>query len=99
MPPALAATPQAKALAKASDPSVYNIVQLIYRSATYEGQSKDFEFSRQTMEEHWQAGKRDAARTLAHPEVLERPTAAHSVKVYDFLTAGAQQEKEAKAGR
>jgi NTE family protein len=93
MPPELAATPQAKLLAKASDPSVYNIVHLIYRSATYEGQSKDFEFSRRTMEEHWEAGQRDAAMTLAHPEVLTLPTAAHSVRVYDFLTPETAQTR------
>ncbi|SFK39729.1 patatin-like phospholipase family protein [Caulobacter sp. UNC279MFTsu5.1] len=86
MPPQLAATPQAQLLAQASDPAVYNIVQLVYRSATYEGQSKDYEFSRRTMEEHWDAGRRDALLTLAHPEVLTPPTAAHSVQTFDFTT-------------
>jgi NTE family protein len=86
MPPDLAATPQARLLAEASDPAVYNIVQLVYRSATYEGQSKDYEFSRRTMEEHWAAGRHDALLTLAHPEVLTPPTAAHSVQTFDFTT-------------
>jgi NTE family protein len=86
MPPELAATPEARLLAEASDPAVYNIVQLIYRSPTYEGQSKDYEFSRRTMEEHWAAGLADARKTLAHPEVLILPPAAHSVEVYDFTT-------------
>ena len=86
LPPELAASPQAKILAEASDPAVYNIVQLVYRSATYEGQSKDYEFSRRTMEEHWRAGHTDATATLAHPEVLTLPTAAQGVAVYDFLT-------------
>jgi NTE family protein len=86
MPPELAATPQAKMLAHASDPAVYNIVQLVYRSATYEGQVKDFEFSRRTMEEHWRAGYEDAAVTLSHPEVLTLPTTAQGVAIYDFLT-------------
>lgn len=90
MPPELAATPQARLLAKASDPAVYNIVQLVYRSATYEGQAKDYEFSRRAMEEHWRAGHRDALKTLSHPEVLTLPSAAHGVDVYDFLTPGAQ---------
>jgi NTE family protein len=89
MPPDLAATPQARLLAEASDPAVYNIVQLVYRSATYEGQSKDYEFSRRTMEEHWAAGRRDALLTLAHPEVLTPPTAAHSVQTFDFTTPSA----------
>ncbi|QUD89764.1 patatin-like phospholipase family protein [Phenylobacterium montanum] len=86
MPPELAATPEARLLAKASDPAVYNIVQLVYRSPTYEGQSKDYEFSRRTMEDHWSAGRRDAEITLAHPEVLTLPTAANAVHVYDFIT-------------
>jgi NTE family protein len=86
MPAERAATPEARLLAQASDPAVYNIVQLVYRSATYEGQSKDYEFSRRTMEEHWLAGRTDAAKTLSHPEVLTLPSAAHSVQVYDFVT-------------
>ncbi|MBL8554094.1 MAG: patatin-like phospholipase family protein [Phenylobacterium sp.] len=86
MPPELAATPQARLLARASDPAVYNIVQLVYRSATYEGHSKDYEFSRRTMEEHWAAGRRDAEKTLKHPEVLVPPTGAQTVNIYDYVT-------------
>ncbi|QXQ06615.1 patatin-like phospholipase family protein [Sphingosinicellaceae bacterium] len=86
MPDDLKASPQAKLLTEASDPAVFNIVQLVYRSPTYEGQSKDYEFSRRTMEEHWRAGHRDAVHTLSHPEVLTLPTAAHGVEVYDFTT-------------
>jgi patatin-like phospholipase len=41
---------------------------------TGEGHSKDYEFSRAAMEEHWRAGYHDARRTLRHREVLERPT-------------------------
>jgi len=94
MPPELAATPQARLLAQASDPAVYNIVQLVYRSATYEGQSKDYEFSRRTMEEHWAAGRRDALKTLSHPQVLTPPTAAHSVQIFDFTTPSASPVKD-----
>ena len=86
MPPELAATPQAQLLARASDPAVYNIVQLIYRSPSSDGHAKDYEFSRRTMEEHWAAGRRDAETTLAHREVLTLPTTPQAVHVYDFLT-------------
>jgi len=85
LPPDLADLPQAKLLAQASDPAVYNIVELIYRSPTYEGESKDYEFSRQTMEDHWRAGYRAANKTLSHPEVLQRPTAPSAVNVFDYL--------------
>jgi NTE family protein len=95
MPPELAATPQAKLLAKVTNPAVYNIVQLVYRSPTYEGESKDYEFSRQTMEEHWSAGHRDAMTTLAHPEVLSLPKSA--VAVYDFLSRPDERSAAAKS--
>lgn len=99
MPPKLAATDEAKLLAEATDPALYNIVQLIYRSPTYEGESKDYEFSRQTMEDHWRAGYHDARTTLDHPEVLSLPTDPSGVAVYDILHASgeaapAKSEKE-----
>ena len=86
MPDAVKATPQARLLTEAADPAVFNIVQLVYHSQTYEGQSKDYEFSRRTMEEHWAAGRADALRTLAHPEVLIPPTEPFAVSVFDFTT-------------
>ena len=97
LPPELAATPQAQLLAKAADPAVYNIVQLIYRSPTYEGQSKDYEFSRKTMQDHWAAGYRDAKITLSHPEVLTLPKTA--VEVYDFVTPADERHMPAKSAR
>ena len=69
-----ATLPEAQLLAAEADDKVYNIIHLIYRSQNYEGVAKDYEFSRRTMEEHWQAGYHDAVRTLRHPEVLQRPT-------------------------
>jgi len=86
MPRTLAASPQARLLAEASDQAVYNIVQLVYHSPTYEGQSKDYEFSRRTMMDHWRAGYADAGTTLAHPEVLALPALADSPAVFDFTT-------------
>jgi NTE family protein len=99
LPSELAATPLAMQLAKDSDPAVYNIVQLIYRSPTYEDQSKDFEFSRATMEDHWRAGHRDAVETLAHPEVLRLPRGPSAVHVFDFLPSRDERDRAAKAGR
>jgi NTE family protein len=86
MPPGLAASPQARMLAEASDPALYNIVELVYRSPTVEGQCKDFEFSRRTMKDHWQAGYADATATLVHDEVLTLPRIEDNPAIYDFLT-------------
>lgn len=77
-------TEEAKLLLGASDYNVYNLVQLIYRAHHYEGYSKDYEFSRTTMEEHWTAGYHDTVRSLRHKEVLERPTCAEGIITYDF---------------
>jgi NTE family protein len=74
-----------KLLEAETDDKVCNIVHLIYRSKKYEGIAKDFEFSRRTMEEHWQAGYDDVARTLLHPEVLQLPDRQEGVRTFDFL--------------
>ena len=55
---------------------------------TYEGTSKDYEFSRRTMEEHWSSGYSDAVRTLRHPEVLQRPNGSDGVFTFDLAVQG-----------
>jgi NTE family protein len=75
---------EARLLGKEAEQKVYNIVQLIYRPKNYEGHSKDYEFSSQSMHEHWRAGYYDARRTLRHREVLERPTNHEGVFIFDL---------------
>ena len=84
MPEALRGTHEAKMLAAEADNKVYNIIQMIYRARVYEGASKDYEFSRRTMEEHWTSGYRDMVRTLAYPEVLQRPQSPDGVFTFDL---------------
>ena len=78
------ADPEIRLLIDQADERVYNIVQLIYRAKNYEGTSKDYEFSRATMEEHWKTGYHDAVRTLRHPEVLQRPDTLDGVATFDL---------------
>jgi NTE family protein len=66
------------------DEKICNIVRLIYPAKGYEGIAKDYEFSRRTMEEHWQAGYDDAIRALSHPGVLQRPGKLEGVRTFDF---------------
>jgi len=61
-----------------------DIVHLIYRQKTYEHESKDYEFSRASVLEHWQAGKRDMADTLEHPEWLHKSGLDDGVSMYDL---------------
>lgn len=72
-------------LREVADHKAYNIVHLIYRSRQYESHSKDYEFSRLTMQEHWQAGYEDAVATLKHPEIFERPSNQENVMIFDRL--------------
>jgi NTE family protein len=71
----------------ASD-KVYNIIHLIYRAQNYEGHSKDYEFSRLSMQDHWRAGYHDALRSLRHPEVLARPASLDGVFTFDLERDG-----------
>ena len=84
LPEELKRLPQAKLLQEFGDQKVYNLVHLIYRYRNYESDSKDYEFSRLSMEEHWRAGYLDTRRALNHREVLERPTNAEGVITFDF---------------
>jgi NTE family protein len=84
LPDDLRATPEVELLAKEANEKVYNIVQLIYHSKSYEGTSKDYEFSRRTMEEHWRYGYDDAMRSLQHPEVFQRPDNPEGVRTFDY---------------
>ena len=83
LPEDLKDSPEVAVLSPAATHKVYNLVQLIYRSKKYEGDSKDYEFSRSSMEEHWRAGYHDTIRTLRHPEVLERPASIDGVSTFD----------------
>src|SRR5499427_8361965 len=93
LPKDLLQTPEGEMLAKQADEKVYNLIQLIYQAKNYEGCSKDYEFSRRTMEEHWKSGYSDAVRTLLHPEVLQRPDGPEGVFTFDL----AQQDRESVA--
>jgi NTE family protein len=80
-----------KMLAKEADEKVCNIVHLIYHAKNTEGIAKDFEFSRRTMEEHWQSGYADAVGTFSHPEVLQRPDKLEGVRTFDFTKVDRNQ--------
>jgi len=88
LPDELRQLPQANFLAGEADEKVYNIINLIYHTKNYEGASQDYEFSRRTMEEHWQSGYSDAVRTLCHPEVLQRPENREGVFTFDLARDG-----------
>jgi NTE family protein len=81
-------SPEATTLRGLVDRKVYNIVHLINRARNGESQSKDYEFSRASMEAHWRAGYNDTVRTLRHPHVLEPPTNYEGVSTFDLEIDG-----------
>jgi NTE family protein len=84
LPADLKNSPEARLLGTAADRKVFNIVHLIYNARHYEGHSKDYEFSRASMEEHWRAGYHDVRRTLRHTEVLEQPRELQGLLTFDL---------------
>lgn len=64
-----------------------SVVQLIYRSKIYEGSSKDYEFSRATMLEHWASGHADVERTLNDEAWLKHPL-LRGTATYDLTGDG-----------
>ena len=86
LPPKLRKDPDARALAHLRCEGGVDVVHLIYRSKHYENQSKDYEFSRLSMQEHWDTGRADMTHTLHDPRWTRRQRNATGVRVFD-LTA------------
>ena len=63
---------------------VITIVLLIHRRAAYWTQSSDYEFSRYTIDEHWEAGRADVKRTLRDPAWKNRKRPEEGVLVLDL---------------
>jgi NTE family protein len=70
-----------------------DIFHLIYRDKPYELESKDYEFSRAAVEEHWDSGARDMRVTLAHPETLRADATVNGVTTFDLGEHGSGRVK------
>jgi NTE family protein len=84
LPPELADDADVRALDAASRQAAITVVHLINRRKHYETQSKDYEFSRISMREHWQAGCADMTHTLSHPRWRARTLPRDGVHVFDL---------------
>jgi NTE family protein len=92
LPPELAAGETARGLAELSAENAVTIVQLIYRRKAYESQSKDYEFSRATMLEHWASGVAVVERAFKKRQEILNPGPGTSFQTFDeddhFRAAG-----------
>ena len=84
LPVALRDDPDLLALDATLHTAQVDIVHLIYRQGAFESASKDYEFSRPSMREHWTAGVGDMRRTHLHLDRLEGSAVDRDVTVYDL---------------
>lgn len=84
LPAALRDDHDLQALLNAGSCNAVTVMHLIHRSKSHAGQSKDYEFSRQTMVEHWAAGHADVQASFAAPGWQNRPHKRAGITVLDL---------------
>lgn len=60
------------------------LAHLIHRKEGFESNSKDYEFSRLSMSEHWTAGEEDVQRTLSHKSWKSRQIGKDGLQIFDL---------------
>ncbi len=96
LPASYAQDPDVRTLRAFSAEHAITVVHLIYRRQPYETHSEDYEFSRVSMQEHWNAGYADVVYTFNHPGWRSRTTPRDGVHVFD-LTRDRVQVRRAVA--
>jgi len=97
LPAALQKDPSVQAVCGQLNHEPIEIVHLIYRDKPYELDSKDYEFSRASVDEHWDAGLRDIRNTLDHPEWLQSAALANGVTTFDLTEPNARRVRHPMA--
>ncbi|MCB1353285.1 MAG: patatin-like phospholipase family protein [Rhodobacteraceae bacterium] len=97
LPPELRDDPDLLALCDAGPRGAVTLMHLIYRKRNYEGQSKDYEFSRRSMREHWAAGADDAARAIRHPDWVSRKAPTNGLLIFDLGERDRHQKRSRDA--
>ena len=73
-------------LAEMAAEHAVNVVHLIYRKHGWEGGVRDFEFSRATMEHHWDEGLKAIAETMRHDALLARNIVDGKTAAFDLVS-------------
>ncbi len=84
LPDKLKNDPDAQALHAMCCDAAITIVHLIHRRKNHFTQSKDFEFSRTSIEDHWHSGLADVRQTFHHKDWLTRKKPTADVAVFDL---------------
>jgi NTE family protein len=83
LPDSLKNEPEVAFLQRAACQTTMDIVELIYRAESAQGQTKDYEFSRATMERRWKQGLNDARMALASAPWLMPASPDVAVRTFD----------------
>jgi len=84
LPPELRDDADARALAELPRPGAVHVLHLINRREPFETQSKDYEFSRLTVNGHWAAGLTDAAESIGHAMWQDRGRYRRGIVTFDM---------------
>jgi len=84
LPKHLLDDPEVQRLEAFANVAPIDLVHLIYRQGPEERESKDYEFSRVSVLERWEAGRRDMQDTITHPDWLKQSGRESGAMQYDL---------------
>lgn len=84
LPEELRDDPDLAALTAIEGPGAVRVLHIINRREGHESYSKDYEFSRATVNDHWRTGAEDAAASLGHDLWAKRDQERRGVLTYDL---------------
>jgi NTE family protein len=84
LPADFKADPDAQKLAWACEKRDWTIAHLVNHRLAHVSQTKDYEFSRATVQEHWAAGLEDVRRSVANVEWIKPRDVVPGVRVYEL---------------
>ncbi len=84
LPPGFAEDPDVQKLSKACEPGKITVAHMINRRLSHAAQTKDFEFSRATVNELWSAGLEDVRRAAAKKDWAQPQEVWEGMRTYDL---------------
>jgi NTE family protein len=84
MPASVRADPQVRKLEEVSHRGAVSLVHLVNRCDTKSSDFKDYEFSRATVTDLWQAGLADAQQVLNDPEACRITELGNGMRIFDL---------------
>jgi len=84
LPANLRSDPQVQKLEEISRRGAVSLIHLVNRHDTKSSDFKDYEFSRATVDELWQAGRGDVQRVLTQPDTCRVTDLGNGVRIFDL---------------